>query len=115
LRVAARTQHDISEYPPFVPNIETLRTLLADTPVPPALLALLMQHYERAGEYAKAEDTLFELLDADPGNRTVLDFGTAFYHRLLQQSDADLARANLPRAEVEEGLKNLQQRRPDRH
>jgi tetratricopeptide (TPR) repeat protein len=113
LLLDALTQRDISECPPFVPNIETLRTLLVDTPLPPPLLAMLMQHYERAGEYAKAEDALFELLDADPGNREVLNFGAAFYHRLLQQSDADLDRASLPRAEVEEGLKNLQERQPN--
>jgi hypothetical protein len=51
------------------------------------------------------------LLEADPGNRDIFDFGIAFYQRLLAQNDAALAAANLPRPEVEEGLKDLQRRR----
>jgi hypothetical protein len=76
--------------------------------------ASLMQHYERNGEFAKAEDALCAMLEAEPGNDLILEFGTMFYRRLLVQSDAALARGNLPRAEVEEGLKELLQRTESR-
>ena len=69
-----------------------------------------MQHYERTGEFANVEDALFAMLDAEPDNQAIVEFGITFFQRLLAQSDAALNEANLPRAEVEEGLKELQRR-----
>jgi hypothetical protein len=50
-------------------------------------------------------------LEAEPDNAVIVEFGIAFYQRLLAKSDAALTEANLPRSEVEEGLKELQCRR----
>ena len=36
--------------------------------------AMLMQHYERTGEFAKAEDALFAMLDAEPDNNAIVEF-----------------------------------------
>ena len=69
-----------------------------------------MQHYERTGNFAKAEDALFAMLEAEPDNAALVEFGLAFYQRLLTQSDAALNAANLPRVEAEEGQKELQRR-----
>jgi hypothetical protein len=52
------------------------------------------------------------MLEAEPDNAALVEFGLAFYQRLLAQTDAALTAANLPRAEAEEGLKDLQRRRP---
>jgi tetratricopeptide (TPR) repeat protein len=101
---------EVSECPAFVPQVEGLVTTL-DAPLPLRTYALLMQHYERTGEFAKAEDALFGLLDAEPDNDAIMEFGIAFYQRLETQSDAALKAANLPRAEVEDGLKEMQRRR----
>jgi uncharacterized protein YuzB (UPF0349 family) len=70
-----------------------------------------MQHHERIGEFAKAEDGLFAMLDAEPDNERLVEFGCAFYRRLLAQSDTKLNEANLPRGEVEEGLKEIEARK----
>jgi len=102
---------EVFECPEFVPKVETLKEALQGSRLPLRTHALLMQHYERTGEYAKAEDALFAMLDTEPSNDAIVDFGIAFYQRLLTQSDAALNEANLPRAEVEEGLKELQHRR----
>ncbi len=102
---------EVGECPEFVPKVELLREALAAAPLPPRTLARLMQHYERIGEFAKAEDALFAMLDLEPDNDAIAAFGIAFYQRLLAQSDAVLNAANLPRAEVAEGLKELQGRR----
>ena len=100
-----------SECPEFVPKVELLREMLQETALPARTQAMLMQHYERTGEFAKAEDALFALLDAEPDNDVIAGFGVEFYQRLLAQSDTMLSDGNLPRAEVEEGLKALQARR----
>jgi hypothetical protein len=102
---------DAFECPEFVPKVEILRGSLAAAPLPVRTHALLMQHYERTGEFAKAEDALFAMLDAEPDNAAIVEFSIAFYQRLLAHSDAVLNEANLPRAEVAEGLKELQGRR----
>jgi hypothetical protein len=66
-----------------------------------------MQHYEVTGEFGKAEDCLFAMLEAEPGNAALVEFGIDFCERLRGQSDASLASGNLPRAELEAGLAEL--------
>ncbi|MBC8001027.1 MAG: hypothetical protein H7X97_00450 [Opitutaceae bacterium] len=102
---------DIFECPEFVPKVHLLTEALASTPLPTRTHAMLMQHFERTGEFAKAEDSLHAMLEADPENSGIVEFGVAYYQRLLGQSDSMLAGGGLPRFEVEEGLKELRHRR----
>jgi len=101
---------EVHEMPEFVPRIEVFVNCLKESPLPLETSALLMQHYERAGEFAKAEDALFAMLEAEPKNPRLLAFGIAFYRRLELQSDASLEAGNLPRTEVEAGLADLRRR-----
>src|SRR5438876_4702678 len=96
--------------PEFVPKVEQFVATLAEAPLPLETHALLMHHYERIGELAKAEDALFAMLDADSQNPRLIEFGISFYERLLGQSDAILTGGNLPRPEVEAGLAELRRR-----
>jgi hypothetical protein len=100
-------QGEVSDCPAFVPRVEVFVQALGEAPLPLATLALLMQHYERAGEFGKAEDMLFALLEAEPQQRGLLDFGILFYERLQAQTDTALAAGNLPRPELEAGLAEL--------
>jgi len=102
---------EVFECPEFVPKVEMLKGMLATATLPTRTHAQLMQHYERTGDFAKAEGEFHVMLDAEPDNDAITEFGVAFYQRLLTQGDAALKVANLPRAEVEEGLKELQHRR----
>jgi len=103
--------HDeISEIPAFVPQVEFFVMALQDSPLPFITQGLLMQHYERTGEFAKAEDALFGMVELQPQNRGLLQFGTGFYQRLQSQSDVTLEAGNLPRAELEAGLRELRDR-----
>ncbi len=104
-------QGEISDCPDFVPRVEIFVAALQDSPLPLPTLARLMQHYERTGEFAKAEDALFAMLEAEPAPPGLVDFGLAFYERLQGQSDASLAAGNLPRPELEAGLAELRQRK----
>ena len=101
---------DIFECPEFVPKVHVLTEALASTPLPTRTHALLMQHFERTGEFAKAEDSLHAMLEAEPDNKSIVEFGVVFYQRLLGQSDATLIAGSLPRTEVEEGLREFQLR-----
>jgi len=104
-------QDDPNAHPAFVPRAEALVQSLAGEPMPVGTQVLLMQHYERTGQWAKAEDSLFSILDATTDDPASLEFGVAFYQRILRQNDATLTAGNLPRAEAEEGLCNLQRRK----
>jgi hypothetical protein len=98
------------DYPECVPKIEVLLAALEGEPLPLATTAALMQSYEQAGAYAKAEDALFDMLDSEPSNAGVIAFGVQFYERLLRQPDDALHLGNLPRAEVEAALAELRAR-----
>ena len=101
---------EIFECPEFVPKVEMLVTALQVTTLARGTHAMLMRHYERTGEFARAEDALFALLEAEPDNEGIVEFGRLFYQRLLSQSEAALIAGALPRGEVEEGLKGLSSR-----
>jgi hypothetical protein len=101
------------EWPAFVPAVDLLVMSLGDEGIPIPTRARLMQHFELSGDYAKAEDALFAMLEQDPLNPSLLDFGAAFYRRLLDRDDAALANGNLPREEVEAGLAELRAKQAD--
>jgi len=108
LDVAA--QDDAGGHPAFVPSVEVLVHSLAGASLPVRTQVLLMRHYESTGQLAKAEDTLYSILDATVVDKGTLEFGIAFYERILRQNDAMLMAGNLPRAEAEEGLREFKNR-----
>ncbi|MGA3284139.1 MAG: DUF6483 family protein [Verrucomicrobiota bacterium] len=63
---------EITERPDFVPAVEAFLTGLRDAPLPVKTNAMLMRHYERTGEFAKAEDALFGMADAEPDQAELL-------------------------------------------
>jgi hypothetical protein len=95
------------EFPAFVPKIDLLRDQLRDVTLPLQTLAGLWRHYENIGAYARAEDSLALLLEAEPDNAALRTEAKTFYQRLLRQSDSALESGNLPRAEVQSGLAEL--------
>ena len=101
----------VSDFPEFASRVEGFTAELAGARLPLPTLARLMQHYEGRGEYGRAEDTLYEMLEAEPRHPGLTDFGIAFYERLAGQTDAALAEGNLPRPEMEAGLSELRKRR----
>ena len=102
---------DPAEFPEFVPRVDHFLSYLGTGPLPLPTEALLMRHYELTGEFAKAEDRLFAMLDAEPENRALLDFGLQFYQRLQAKTDTALEAGNLPRAELDAGAADLRKRK----
>lgn len=88
-------------------DIEELLNKLEDYELPLSMKEQLFPYYEYVGRYDKAEDVLFELIEADTANTAFFDRGVAFYKRLRSKNDADLLLGNLSREEVEEGLAQL--------
>jgi hypothetical protein len=89
----------------YLKDISELIGKLQDYPVTQTLKFKLFRYYEWCGQYARAENLLFELVESDyPEIRPA---GIKFYQRLRHQSDADLILGGLPRSEVEEGLREI--------
>ncbi len=108
LNVSAKEGPD--GHPAYVPRVEELALSLAGEPVPIRTRALLMRHCESAGQWDKAEDQLFLILDETSNHPASLELGESFYERVLGQRDSVLEAGNLPRAEAEEGLRELHSR-----
>ena len=98
------------DWPDDLLSVEYALSKLDDYVLPLETQLALLAHYQAAGDYAEAENLLFTWLDEQPGNAALLHRGIAFYQSLLEQSDSDLAMRGLPRAEVQEGLADLQAR-----
>ncbi len=92
------------EWPEFVPAIDIVSERLGREALPLQTHGLLMQHFERSEQFAKAEDSLFAAQDLAPFSPELRQIGISFYQRLLAKADAALERGNLPRPEVEAGL-----------
>lgn len=103
-------QGELSDWPDFVPKVEMFGAVLDEEQLPVETLARLMQHHERSGNFAKAEDELFAIAGREPRIPGVLEFGQAFYERVGRHSDRELEEGNLPRRELVTGLAELRRR-----
>jgi hypothetical protein len=90
-------------------NIETLLNALDEYELPVAIVQRQFAYYEKAGNYAAAENTLYELMEEYNTEEDMVELGMAFYERLLQKSDYELLSGNLPREEVNAGIEELWQ------
>lgn len=108
LFLAIVLQEPIETSSTFYAAIRDLLKKLDEYELPAHVKRLLFGYYELMGQYAKAEDTLFDLLDETKGDRELLTQGQAFYQRLQTRNDADLQAGNLTHEEVAEGLAQLQ-------
>jgi hypothetical protein len=87
--------------------IEIILEKLSGRSLPTDVLERIFRYEEAMGRYAKAENALYAILDTQTG---FVNEGRDFYERLLKKSDDQLAAGNLPRDEVQEGMKSLRRR-----
>jgi hypothetical protein len=86
-------------------RVEELIARTRSAALPSGVLRRLVTYYELRGNLAKAEDALFDWLES--GDAAAGKEGLAFYQRQLQKNDGELEQGDLPRAEVEEGQREL--------
>ncbi len=88
--------------------VRTLLNHLEDYELTIRTKILLWRHFEQYGDFARSEDWMYEAMEDESAPPDMPQRAIAFYHRLLDQSDFDLVHGNLPRAEVEAGLAQLE-------
>src|SRR5215471_10989883 len=91
--------------PENIQDIGFLLGRLARYELSPELKSRLLAYHEWNGEFAKAEDVLFDLLERD--RHTWAPQAMQFYKRLSALSDEELARGDLPRDELNQGMKEV--------
>lgn len=67
---------------------------------------LLFKYKFKCGQYSKAEDILFSLLEIDKSNR-IFELGFNFYNQLLIKKDDDLITNDFSRDEIHQGIDEL--------
>jgi hypothetical protein len=90
-------------------KVEELIAQCASGPMPGSLRVRLVRYYEARGRFGEMENVLFDWRDSgEPG---ATEAGAEFYDRLCAKQDAELERGGLPRAEVEQGRRELLKKR----
>jgi hypothetical protein len=92
-----------------VEKIRALVQTLQDYDLPPETRFSLFYFYEQMGEYTKAEATLERLMTVPGAQEDIRAEMIDFYQRLLGKSEADLVKAGLTRAKVEDRLAKFTQ------
>ena len=72
------------------------------------ILFKIISYYEQVGAFSRAEDLIFETIETAENPQVVIEQGIDFFKRLRLKTDTQLIAGNLPRDEVESGLKELQ-------
>jgi hypothetical protein len=97
--------------PNYAPTVEDVLAKIDPETLSLETQQTTMRYFEKVGAYARAEDTLFAMLDAVAGDpettANLIVIGDLFYERLQQQSDAALIAGNLARSEIATGMADL--------
>lgn len=99
-----------AELPENIPTVERIAEKLEAFDLPTEPRKLLFDYFAETGAFARAEDMLLALFEADQNRSDLVEFALQFYEQLLHYSDAELEAGNLPRDEVEEGLATMRER-----
>ena len=99
--------------PEFAPQPEALIEALRDAVLPARTEAALILFHEQHGQFDRAENALFRLLErmGPEGEAGVIEMGLGFYRRLAVLSEESLAAGNFSREEVVAGRQELERRR----
>ncbi|MZQ85953.1 hypothetical protein GQF01_28015 [Paenibacillus sp. 5J-6] len=91
-------------------RIQTSLDRLRAWMVPEDMKRLLFTHYDKQGDYAKAEDVLFHYMEDHPDQSEFLWQGVAFYRTLLDKEEGLLEAGNFSQEEAADSLRQVQQK-----
>ncbi len=97
--------NDLPEPEKYFSKIEDLIQKLDEVELPESIKKRLFHYYEYTGNFSKAEDILFELVDIN--SEEIFANALSFYERLKLKSDDDLRSGNFSREEIEDGIEEI--------
>lgn len=89
-----------------IDRIDELEGKLDQFSLPIETGILHFRHRFRSGQFAKAEDILFELLNDNKSDK-ILEMGYDFYNQLLNKNNDELIKGNFSRDEIQQGIDML--------
>lgn len=92
----------------YYPRINFLIKNLSSTGFPVDLKLKIFEYYEISGQYSKAEDILFEIIDSDANG--IKDKAVSYYSRLKLKTEEELIKGNFSLEEIEESLEEINSR-----
>lgn len=98
--------NELPEPEKYFSKINNLVDKLSASEFPESINKKLFRYYEYSGNYSKAEDVLFELIDIN--SEEIFANALSFYERLRLKSDAELHSGNFSKEEVEDGIAEIQ-------
>ena len=93
-------------------NYEKIDHLIKETEIKAKSIRLtinLFRYFDLKGEYDKAENLLFDLIEISPAFAAAE--GEKFFSRLKLKSDEELLKGNFSREEIEQGRVELEKRK----
>jgi hypothetical protein len=97
------------ELPEFTPDLNELLKLFDGRGLPVRVAVLLMCQHEHTGQFAAAEDVLYELREALGWSEWIAELGRTFYERVRRHPAKTLTAGNLPPEEITVALAEWQE------
>ncbi len=91
-------------------TVSDLSAQLEEYVLPTPTVYQLFIYYEKTQQFDEAEEVLWELINEHIAEQDMVQEGLAFYERLLQKTDSELAIGNMDREEVQDGFDELWER-----
>jgi hypothetical protein len=94
----------------FFSDIDIIIEKVCDYKIPLTLQNKMIDYYIKTKNYDKAENILYEVLEANDFSKDLLEKGIFLYEELLTRDDEDLENGNLSREEIIESLSVLKKK-----
>lgn len=105
LYIEAILSKELPEPEKYYSKINELISLIDESDLKDDLNFKIIDYYEFSGQYSKAEDMIFELIENN--NKDIIDRSVSFYKKLLHRTDEELESGNLSREEVNDALDEI--------
>ena len=105
LYIEAILSKELPEPEKYYAKINELISFINESDLSVELNFKIIDYYEFSGQYSKAEDLIFELIENN--NKDIIDRSVSFYKKLLHRTDEELESGNLSREEVNDALDEI--------
>ena len=105
LYIEAILSKELPEPEKYYTKINELISFIDESELQDELNFKIIDYYEFSGQYSKAEDMIFELIENN--NKDIIDRSVSFYKKLQHRTDEELESGNLSREEVNDALEEI--------
>ena len=96
---------DLPEPEKYFAKLNELIAKIPENLVSDELNSRIIDYYEFSGQYSKAEDLIFDLIENK--SKDIIERSISFYRKLQHRTDEELVSGNLSREEVNDALEEI--------